>query len=169
MLLLRGRRAGFNVNGLMLACWKHSGEQKGQHSSVRDECVSCGFRYGWPWERAWFGRCMASSLYSSSKFWINYMTLWEQQLILHLTLGRAHTTGTGRAWTCVCSSGVWLRLCPWGGGNCKALGAPGKSWLLQGLLLQVLAELVQLLKEDTALAFSSLGSLAQESGGSGGG
>ena len=33
----------------------------------------------------------------------------------------------------------------------------------------MLAELVQLLKEDTALAFSSLGSLAQESGGSGGG
>ena len=50
---------------------------------------------------------------------------------------------------------------PWAGGICQALGAPGKSCLLRGLLLKVLDELVQLLEEDAALAFSSLGSLAQ--------
>lgn len=51
MLLLRGRRAGFNVNGLMLVCGKHSGEQKGQNTSVKEsaECVSRGFWAGLAW------------------------------------------------------------------------------------------------------------------------
>lgn len=45
---------------------------------------------------------------------------------------------------------------PGEGGICNVLGAPGKSSLLHGLLLKVFDELVHLLKEDTALAFSSL-------------
>lgn len=49
---------------------------------------------------------------------------------------------------------------PKGGGICKALGAPGRNCLLRGLSGKVVDELVRLLKEDTALAFSSLGSLA---------
>lgn len=45
-----------------------------------------------------------------------------------------------------------------GRGICKSWGASGKSCLLHGLLLKVLNDLVQLLKEDAALAFSLPGS-----------
>lgn len=108
--------------------------------------------------------CMGPSSYFS-EFWGNHVTLGRQQLVLHLILGRAHSTGIGHVSSrldLVCEAHAYGFGCiPWGGGICKALGAPGKSCLLRGLLLKVLNELVQLLKEATALAFSSLGLLAQ--------
>lgn len=135
MLLLRGRRAGFNVNGLMLVCWKHSGEQKGQNTSVkgRAECVSCGFRAGlvWLWERPYSDTCMGRSLYSFSEFPVNYVTLWKQQLLLHPILGRAQTAGVGPCvfmpGPCVCSTSIWLRLYPTGRGDLQGFGCTGQK------------------------------------------